>query len=224
MGNPRLTVAVLCTVLLAALALPASGQYTGELPPFIVEVRKAIVSTEDGGKGVLAGDRLVVTHAHGGPASTAPGTETQVVFFGYRAVTDPEGARSGLSRPDLNRRGRVVCIIRDIDIRWVELLEPPPEGVRPATLGGAMVSPLYFVFSTKLYRGAYLGERQVRFADTEPLSKRPAVQVLDGGTSVPGWSGTPVVNTRGEVVGLVSGGTPSEGVTILTGPVRYCRP
>jgi len=226
MRRSGLSILVACAVLaaaLAVLALPGTGTSSQE-PPFAVEVRKATVVAW--GTGVLVAEDLAMTHAHGSVGiPNLEGSERPVSFFGLRNVLDPEAARLGkILPPEFTKRGRVLCSFRDIDIEWVRLLEPPPEGVRPVKLGGAMVPPLYVVGPYVSAMARYIGERLGVNAVTGATDKRPALELIGAVGVTRGASGLPVVNARGEVVGLISGGSEDGSIAVLTGPVRHCKP
>lgn len=189
----------------AALLSVAAPVRSQSLPPFIEQVRAAIVWAP--AVGVLVGDDLAVTHGHDLSRLQA-GDSVRVTLLGYAQVTgriSPAGLVP--PDPDINLPGVVLCWSRDADARWVRLTSPLPEGIRPLRISRAFIHPLYVVRLRSAHPAVYVGERLTVVGRS---SKHPVVEVQDGSFPGPGWSGSPVVNARGELVGLVSGGGGSD--------------
>lgn len=208
--NSGVALAVVAGVLLAP-AETGAQQY----PAFLDDVRRAITSFPTG---VLVSSTRIFSIEHGERLSQRPqGFQTTVIFGELWAALYPEESRARGAPAEFHRKAELLCAFKDADVAWLQLLEPAPDGVRPVTLSRNITPRLYVL---PVVRGV---PRVVTATFTGRYNERrlPWVEI-QGTRAVDGWSGSPIVNTRGEVVGLLKGSTEEGSLITVALPVRTC--
>lgn len=207
--------------LLGALLVAPAATSAQQYPAFLDDVRKAIVSME-GYAGVFTSPGMILSFAHGKLGRLPPGTALSVTFRELWEALDPEGARAQSLAPDRFRRAaRLLCVFADLDVAWVELLTPAPEGATPVVLSRNFTSRLYVLPVLRGVPRVVTASFTGRYGHVQGVDIPLPTVEMQGATDFRGWSGSPVVNDRGEVVGLISGGDRTGSIQIAL-PVRTC--
>lgn len=205
--------------LLGALLLAPVSTSAEQYPAFLDDIRKAIVSA--GSYGVLAGPTRILSIQHGTIGQLKLGAETSVTFRGLWESLHPEQARvQSIAPAEFRRTARLLCAFKDIDVSWLELLGAAPDGVTPVRLSDRITTRLYVLPIVRGMPRVVTATFTGRYGHVDGVDAPLPTLEMQGATGFPGWSGSPVVNDRGEVVGLVSGGKSSSIHVAL--PLKTC--
>jgi hypothetical protein len=219
----RRVVIVIATVI-AGMALLQGAQ--GASGPDFDYLWQAVVSI--GGAGAIFGpEKLIVATIHGS-GMPAPGTRDWVALVeyararGYKPPMDVWSADDPYSRPVT-----FVCGRRDKDVGiWKP--ENLPEDIPSLPLGRGFTGELYVlprrVFSTKPVRARFIGYNPagVQSSRGTQSARGPLPQFEIDGIAIWGWSGSPIVNWKGELVAMLLGGDES-GRIIAAAPSELFR-
>jgi hypothetical protein len=210
---------VLVTVaVIAGMALLQGAQ--GASGPDFDYLWQAVVSVPGAGT-IFGPDRLIVTTIHGS-GMPAPGTKGYVSLTEYARARGYKPPMNAWSADDpYSRPATFVCGRKDKDVGiWKP--ENLPEDVPSLPLGRGFTGELYVlprrVFTTKPVRARFIGYNP---AGTQS-AHGPLPEFEIDGVAIWGWSGSPIVNWKGELVAMLLGAG-ENGRIVATAPSELFR-